>query len=201
MFISSLKRENVTVGGNLFIFETKIKLMKKLLLTMFIIVFAFYSCQNKTENHIEEQKETIQNEISKTNLNNIIFEKDSTRSSFEVSYKIITTDNKISYQYFDDNGKKETSFVEDNQVKLLIKYKNQIVLDDTIIKDRFKKFIYENLDNYQLAIFNIDEISNSSCTFFVNICVPESDNCYTFNYIIFNDGNQKIIEIDNEIED
>jgi hypothetical protein len=138
MFISSLKRENVTVGGNLFIFETKIKLMKKLLLTMFIIVFAFYSCQNKTENHIEEQKETIQNEISKTNLNNIIFEKDTTRSSFEVSYKIITTDNKISYQYFDDNGKKETSFVEDNQVKLLIKYKIKLFLMTQLSKTDLK---------------------------------------------------------------
>lgn len=175
--------------------------MKKSLLIIFGLVFAFYSCQNNTENHIEEQKKTEQNEIPKTNLNNIIFEKDSTRSSFEVSYKIITTDDKISYQYFDDNGKKEISFVKDNQVELFIKYKNQIIYNDTIIKDRFKKFIDENLSSYQLAIFNIEEISNSSCTFFVNICVPESDNCFTFNYIIFNDGNQKIIEIDNDIED
>ena len=171
--------------------------MKKSLLIIFVLVFVFYSCQNKTENYIEEQKEKIQKEISKTNLNYVIFEKDSSRSSFKVSYKIITTNNKISYQYFDDNGKKETSFISDNQVKLLIKFKNQIVLNDSITKDRFKKFIDENLDNYQLAVFNIDEISNSSCTFFVNICVPESDNCYTFNYIIFNDGNQKIIEINN----
>jgi len=78
----------------------------------------------------------------------------------------------------------------------LIKYKKQIILNNTITKEKFKNFINENLDNYQLAIFNINEISNSSCNFFINICVPDSDNCFTFNYTIFSDGSEKIIELE-----
>jgi Domain of unknown function (DUF4738) len=181
--------------------KTKIKQMKKLLLLLFVLIFVSYSCKNKTENHIEEQKKTIGNKKSKTISNNIIFEKDSTKGSFEISYKITTKKDSISYQFFEDNEKKETSYVKDNQIDLLIKYKKQIILNNTIIKEKFKNFINENLDNYQLAIFNINEISNTSCTFFINICVPDSDNCFTFNYTIFSDGSEKIIELENEIED
>ncbi len=177
--------------------KTKIKQMKKLLLLLFV----FYSCKNKTEKHIEEQKKTIENGKSKIISNNIIFEKDSTKGSFEISYKITTKKDSISYQFFEDYGKKETRYVKDNQIDLLIKYKKQIIHNNTIIKEKFKNFINENLDNYQLAIFNINEISNSSCTFFINICVPDSDNCFTFNYTIFSDGSEKIIELENEIED
>lgn len=41
--------------------KTKIKQMRKLLLLLFV----FYSCKNKTEKHIEEQKKTIENGKSK----------------------------------------------------------------------------------------------------------------------------------------
>lgn len=120
---------------------------------------------------------------------------------FKITYKITTINDSISYQVFDDNGKKETDYVKDNQIDLLIKYKNKVILNKILIKEKFKNFINENIDKYQLAIFNINEISNSSCTFFINICVPDSDNCFTFNYTIFSDGSEKIIELVNEIED
>lgn len=179
----------------------KVKQMKELLLLIFVLLLATYSCQNKTESYIEKQKKRTGNEKSKIISNNIIFEKDSTKDSFKISYEIKATNDSISYLVFNDNGKKETNYVNENQVHLLIKFNQQIIINDIITKNKFKKLIYENFANYQLAIFNIEEISNSGCTFFVNICVPDSDNCFTFNYTIFNDGSEKIIELENEIED
>ena len=44
------------------------------------------------------------------------FEKDSTKGSFEISYKITTKKDSISYQFFEDYGKKETRYVKDNQI-------------------------------------------------------------------------------------
>ena len=181
--------------------RSKVKQMKKIHLLSITLIFMIYSCQKKTENHIYQQKRLTGNEKTKLTSNTLIFEKDSTRGLFKITYKITTINDSISYQVFDDNGKKETDYVKDNQIDLLIKYKNKVILNKILIKEKFKNFINENIDKYQLAIFNINEISNSSCTFFINICVPDSDNCFTFNYTIFSDGSEKIIELVNEIED
>lgn len=157
--------------------------------------------ESKNSNEIETTSDTISSdnlrkeEENNNSLNNVIFKKDTLKNTTKVQYEIIETKEKVLYFENSENYQKLKKFVFDNKVNLKIVKGEKNIFEIKISKVDFKKYIPSGLDDYQFSIFNIEKLTDNEIVFFVNICKPETDNCYTFNYKVKNNNEIEIKEV------
>lgn len=146
-------------------------------------------------------KDTLRKEENNNSLSNVVFKKDTLKNATQVQYEIIESKEKVYYFEYSENNQKQKKFVFDKKVNLKIIKGDKNIFEIKISKDDFKKYIPSKLDDYQFSIFNIDKLTDKENVFFVNICKPETDNCYTFNFIVKNNNEIEIKEVFYEDEE
>lgn len=180
--------------------------INKYLLSLIALLF-ISSCNqqiNKDEsNNIDEleitsdsiSNDTLRKEINNNSSNSVILKKDTLKNATKVQYEIIETKARVYYFEYSENNQKLKKFVFDNKVNIKIEKGDKSIFEIKISKDDFKKYIPSGLDDYQFSIFNIEKLTDKESVFFVNICKPETDNCYTFNFIVKNNNEIEIKEV------
>lgn len=146
-------------------------------------------------------KDTLRKEENNDSFSNVVFKKDTLKNATQVQYEIIESKEKVYYFEYSENNQKQKKFVFDKKVNLKIIKGDKNIFEIKISKDDFKKYIPSKLDDYQFSIFNIDKLTDKENVFFVNICKPETDNCYTFNFIVKNNNEIEIKEVFYEDEE
>lgn len=162
-------------------------------------IFLLNACNEKKINNSDSTitKDTtgLDNSVKEVSKD-IVERKDTIIQDFKISYTITETDDKVYSFQHDENGKKEKVSTFDKSVELNINQKSISVFGRKISKYDFKKYIPDDLKEYELSVFNIGQLSDEGVVFFINICKPDSDECYAFSLTI-NKDRFEMKEIDN----
>lgn len=171
---------------------------------LFLGMLLLSACNNKntteavTNPDIITAPETakINNTTEKTSKNAI--QKDTIIQDFKIHYTLTETNDKIYFFQYGESGKKEKTYSFDKIVELDITKSGTSIFSNKISKYDFKKYIPNEFQNYQLSVFQIEKLSTQGIVFFINICKPDSDECYTFNLTVLNKDRFEISEVNND---
>lgn len=186
--------------------------------TLLCVGFILSSCNqgNKNSLRIIEKDTTSKrdSDLKKDSLankskdkNNIVhfspIKVDTIIGDIHISYLIRDNENIVSTTSFDDKGNVSTTSSADRSVFISLRKNNKnILLNKEIKKTDFISIIpRKEINKYKLSSFQITKVDNEGVIFFVNICVPDTDNCYALNLVISNDGAFTIKQIDESMED
>jgi len=193
--------------------------MKRSIISILLCVsFILSSCNQGNKNSLRIiEKNTIfkrDNDLKKVSLaikskdkNNIVhfsqIKVDSIIGDIHISYIIRDNQNIVSTSSFDDKGNASITNFADRSVFISLRKNNKnILLNKEIKKTDFLSIIpRKEINKYKLSSFQITKVDNECVIFFVNICVPDTDNCYALNLVISNDGAFTIKQIDESMED
>lgn len=173
---------------------------------LFLSMFLLVACKNKNTSETVNNSDTVTvPDTAKINLTteespkNTI-QKDTIIQDFKIHYTLTETSEKIYFFQYGESGKKEKTYSFDKIVELDITKSSSPIFSKRISKYDFKKYIPNEFQNYQLSIFQIEQVDARGIVFFINICKPDSDECYTFNLTVKNKNSFEINEVDNEEE-
>ena len=177
----------------------------------------FFSCQNvnrsKTDSilsgdtllseHSKVENDVVINDNSISNLTyikeDLIEEFDSINKDFRIKYTIHKTSSTVHRR----NNKAEGIQNYDQVVTLTVIKGEKFVLKERVFrKEDFKAIVPKSeMKYYQLSVFLFDFSTDNSFVFFVNICHPDTDICYTINMSISENGKIVLTEYDQDFDD
>jgi hypothetical protein len=186
--------------------------------TLLCVGFILSSCNQGNKNSLriiekdiiskrdsDLKKDSIDNKSK--NKNNIVhfspIKVDTIIGDIHISYLIQDNENIISTTSYDDKGNISITSFADRSVFISLRKNNKnILLNKEIKKTDFVSIIpRKEINKYKLSSFQITKIDNEEVTFFVNYCVPDTDDCYALNLVISNDGAFTVKQIDESVED
>lgn len=191
---------------------------RSIFITLLCVCFVLSSCNqgNKSSLRITE-KDTISkrdSDLKKDSLakkskdkNNTVhfspIKVDTIIGDVHISYLIKDNENIVSTTSFDDKGNVSITSYADRSVFISLRKNNKnILLNKEIKKTDFISIIpRKEINKYKLSSFQITKVDNEGVIFFVNICVPDTDNCFALNLVISNDGTFSVKQIDESMED
>ena len=140
---------------------------------------------------------------AKERAENIIQERDTAIGPFHVHYKLIELLNDSIIKVAKLSTNEQVSLTYHNRiVEIDLQYEDKSVLTKKISKDDFLSIIPKNnLKEYQIWNFYIEDVSSDNITFSFSICVPDTDNCYSILYKVSKIGEIQISEEEIEWEE
>lgn len=140
---------------------------------------------------------------SKEQAENIIQERDTIIEPFHIHYKLIELLNDSIIKVGTLSTGEQVSLTYHNRiVEINLQYEDKSVLTKRISKEDFLSIIPKNnLKEYQIWNFYIEDVSNDNVTFSLSICVPDTDNCYFILYKVSKIGEIQILEEEIEWEE
>ncbi|TJZ53557.1 DUF4738 domain-containing protein [Sphingobacterium olei] len=160
------------------------------------------SSNDSVENKNEVEKSSSSNidsnkEIADTYTQNIVSKRDTMVDNYSIRFKILQLRTEIA-----SKNQMLDSKAFDNEIILTILAGNDKIIEQHINKEDFKEFIpAEEMIYYQLSVFDFESYMNEEFCFFVNVCVPDTDICYTFNLFIDKNGKKRSVILEDEVED
>jgi hypothetical protein len=190
--------------------------------TLLCVGFLLSSCNQLSKNNsltivkdtIEKKENYLKKDSSVNKLENETVSSDNVVHFSPIKVDTIIGDLCISYLLkdnesiiyttgYDDKGNVSITGYADRSVFICLRKKNKnILLNREIKKTDFISIIpHKGINNYQLCAFQIKKVKNDGVAFFVNVCVPDTDNCYTLDLVISFDGAFTFKQIDESMED
>lgn len=180
--------------------------MKKICLYLVIFILTLTSCNNSGAKRTRKNSDTIvsseiidtlkqeQSFLKKKVITEESIKRDTTVNNYDISYIIQDNDDVIKTFPITDGKGLDTVYYAGREIVLDIKYSKENILYKKISRDFFKSYIpKEEIEKYSITNFSLDKIDNSGKIFFtLNLCVPDTDNCYWFELSVSNKGNIEI---------
>lgn len=180
--------------------------MKKICLYLVIFILTLTSCNNSGAKRTQKNSDTIvsseiidtlkqeQSFLKKKVITEESIKRDTTVNNYDISYIIQDNDDVIKTFPITDGKGLDTVYYAGREIVLDIKYSKENILYKKISRDFFKSYIpKEEIEKYSITNFSLDKIDNSGKIFFtLNLCVPDTDNCYWFELSVSNKGNIEI---------
>lgn len=161
-----------------------------------VLCFAFTSCSLRSEK--QGQPESVKDLIAMENQSENeqleaaipIKSVDTIIGNFHIKYVVSNSGEIINKSGIDSNGRPLSLEYEDRQVLLdITENDNVIVSRKEINKYDFSSIIpVEEIKEYQLWAFHIRKVQENGISFFVNICIPDTDICYPIDLFISEEG-------------
>ncbi len=106
---------------------------------------------------------------------------DTIMNNVHITYSIKDNENIISDTVNYEDGKTEIHKYADRSLRLSIKRKDKVVLGEKMFdKSFFSSIVPQNeLAKNLITFFMIRSVSDKNITFFITICKPDSDVCYS----------------------
>jgi hypothetical protein len=163
---------------------------------LFVLCFALTSCLlgSGKQGQSESVKDliAIENQIENGQFEAIIPIKsvDTIIANFHIRFVVSNSGEIIKKSGIDSNGRSLSFEYEDRQVLLdITENDNVIVSRKKISKYDFSSIIpVEEIKEYQLWAFHIRKVQENGITFFVNVCIPDTDICYPIELFVSEDG-------------
>ena len=180
---------------------------KYLLTLMFMVGYLLSSC-NGTKNKINDEKvrDSIGVDLSvkptqvERKHKDIHFESlsvDSIVGSYRILYKMQDNGQIVNtYPITDEKGKDTIYYASQDVILTINKDGKDIILNRKIQRDDFRSFIPKNeISKYCISNFKITDVTTTGIKFSINFCVPDTDICYWFEWIVSDNGHIKINEV------
>lgn len=181
----------------------------KILFLMISITFLCYSCRQGKTNKNDMVNNTLNVKIDSVDFREItdnkiddnrlaILKIDTTMECFQIYYLIKENEDTICKTGVDSKGNSLLLKYPDRSVFLTLKQDgNTILSNKEILKKDFESIIpHEEIKNYQLWSFTINDVDEQRVYFHVNICIPDTDLCYLIELSISSEGKFSLQEID-----
>lgn len=123
---------------------------------------------------------------------------DTIMGGVHIAYSVKDNKSTLSDTITYGEGRIETHYYADRSMFLSIKRKDKIILREKVFDKSFFSSIVpksELLKNL-ISFVAVRYVSETSVTFFVTICKPDSDVCYYIEMVISNDGTVGLKELD-----
>jgi hypothetical protein len=143
----------------------------------------------------------VENEIDSSH--SAILKVDTVIGNFQISYFIKENEDIIYKKSVDSTGDSLLLKYLDRSVFLSLKQNNNIIFSNKEIQKKdFDSIIScEEIKKYQLYSFNIKNVDEHNISFYVNICIPDTDLCYLIELFISEDGKVTLEEVSQAQED
>ncbi|NDW13261.1 DUF4738 domain-containing protein [Bacteroides sp. 214] len=133
----------------------------------------------------------------------IIIEKDTLVEKFHLYYKFINLDDsaikKKGTLYNDEEVLLEYS---NRMIKIRLEFEGKLIFSKTIRKEDFSSIIPpKEIQRYQLWNFDVENATDENIIFSFNVCIPDTDDCYSILYIVDRTGDTEMHEEIVEWED
>jgi hypothetical protein len=184
----------------------KMKVVNLLLCVGFLVL----SCNriNKNSSQADTKNDTVVrgNKVSATNLvanerkndsidrNNVVHfntvKVDTIIEDIHISYVVRDNNGIVSARSYDDKRNPVITNYADRSVFISLKRNNKNILSNREIKKTDFRSIISNkkINKYNITSFQIETITKKGISFFVNICIPDTDICYPLDLFVSNEG-------------
>ncbi|HMM05000.1 MAG: DUF4738 domain-containing protein [Prevotella sp.] len=162
----------------------------------FLLFFLFVTCNGQGNREDGIKKEKNISESSDTIRQNVIQHVDTLVGLFRIDYTIIESlDDTILKDNILATGDKVKYEYRNREICLNIDYRKTTILKKKVNKNDFTSIIpKDKVQKYQIWSFDINNISDTLAIFSLNICVPDTDDCYSVLYSVSNTGKITISE-------
>lgn len=123
------------------------------------------------------------------------FRRDTTVNDYHISY--VAQDNEEEVIYYS-----EDHYFVGREIIMDIKYLNDSVLHKKLTRDFFSSYIpKEEIEKYSIHYFSLDSVGhNGNVYFYLNVCQPDTDICYSFQLSVSRTGDIEIRKLEEYYE-
>lgn len=123
---------------------------------------------------------------------------DTIMSGVHITYSVKDNKRILSDTIVSGDGRIKTHWYADRSLFLSVERRNKIILREKVFDKSFFSSIVpkSELSKNLISFVTVKYVSDTSVTFFVTICKPDSDVCYYIEMVILNDGKVALKELD-----